>query len=259
MIKSIGCILLCMLLLFAGGCGSGGNLPDASSTASALAADTMQPGDTTATDTALPDDSASPAPTDTVAPDDTSSAGATDTVQPDDTATPAPTDTLAPDDTSATPDTASPTDTSSAPKTLSVKKVTGKANVTDYLPLRSSASSTASILVKIPKDGSFTITKVMTDTAWLKVTYSGKTGYVLAKYVTVGSGSGDKVCTVSTSSTLNVRDGAGKKYKIIGVLKANATLIVTDVVTVSSDKWCKVTIGKSTGYINAAYCRLSSN
>lgn len=213
--------------------------------------------------------------TDSPAPTDTSDAQATDasgdTSQPDDTASLSPTDTP-PSDATASPDdtsTASPTETpeateSSSPDNtgstdaLDAPDVEGKPkNVQDYLPLRSSASSTADKLVEIHKDETFTVLAVSTTKTWLKVKYDDKTGYVLAKYVAIGSDGNSKVCTV-TSTTVNVRSGAGKSKNIIGTLKQGDTVVVLSETTASDGTWLKVKVGSKTGYVFKQYCREDS-
>ena len=136
-------------------------------------------------------------------------------------------------------------------------EIKGKPDVNEYLPLRQTASSTADELAKIQKDEEFTILQVSTNKSWLKVKYGDKTGYVLAKYATVGSGESDKVCTVATD-TLNVRSGAGKTKTIVGTLKSGDTVIVTDTVTAAGEKWYKIDAGDKEGYIFATNCRLGS-
>jgi uncharacterized protein YgiM (DUF1202 family) len=205
----------------------------------------------TDTPTDTPADTSSLAPTDT--PQDTSSLAPTDTPA-DDTQSSEPTDTPAPTD---TPE---PTGTSSAtaPKTLTPAAIKGTANVTDTLSLRATPSSTASILDKIPKDGQFTVMAVSTTKGWLKIKYSGKTGYVLAQYVSIGTGGTDKVCTV-ISGPLNVRSGAGKTHSVLGVLNSGATVVYGSEVKASDGtNWLKITVGSKTGYIDESLCRMES-
>lgn len=192
---------------------------------------TLNPGDSS-----NPDDSASPNPDDSSQPDSSASAGPTNTPQPDDTTTPPP----------------------ASGDALTPPEITGKANVSDTLSLRASASTTASVLTTISKDEDFTILAVSTKNAWLKVKYGEKTGYVLAKYVSIGTSGTDKVCTVSTN-TVNVRSDASKSSDVIGKLKSGDTVIVTDKKTSSDGTWYKVTIGDTTGYIFSQNCRISSN
>ena len=250
--RSIG-ILACLLLVFASGCNSTSapkttrNSLAASATTTETALTSIESASDLATD--------SPASTDTLQTDDTTTTAPTDTPQPSDSATPAPTDTPQPSDSAAPAPTDTPAPTTA---TITVKPVIGKANVTSYLPLRSTASIAAASVVKIPKKATFTVIEVSTDAAWLKVKYSGKTGYVLAKYVIIGSKTAYRACTI-TSATLNVRDGADTKHAVITILKTGKTLIVTAQVSTTTGMWYKVIVGKQTGYVAAKYCRLSTN
>ena len=146
---------------------------------------------------------------------------------------------------------------SSSPSGFSVPTVTAKANVTSgYLTLRASASTTGTKVAEIPKGSSFTVLGVHTTAAWLKVSYSGKTGYVLAKYALISGNTSYLPCTI-TSALLNVRSGAGTSYGIIGTLKAGDTVVVATKVTASSGTWYKLQLGSVTGYIDSRYARIA--
>lgn len=274
------------LVLFMGGCGekpaAGGDIiipPD-----TAAVTDTVPPdqGVTQPTDapigteptqdngvTTSPDATQDVEPSGDATPDpdqslDTGDGGSD---QPQDTATPKPTKSVKP---TATPkatakasgsdsaeETAAPDDSSG--EALSAGKVTGTANVSDSLSLRETASSTAKAVAKIQKGEKLTVTGVNKDSKWLKVEFSGKSGYVLAKYVQINGSSKNKVCMVSSSGTLNVRSGAATSKKLLGSVKSGAMLVVTEVVKASPDNWYKVILSdKTTGYVNAKYCRIAS-
>ncbi len=195
-----------------------------------------------------PDDTATASPGITQ-PDDTAS------VQPENTAKTETPETGTPDPTK----TPKPTATPSGGGSLTVEPVIGKADVDDHLTLRKSASSTSQSLAEIPKDGEFTVLMVETGKKWLKVKYEEQTGYVQAKYVTVGSDDGDRVCTVFCNSVLNVRKGAGTKYDVIGSVSYGTNLIVKSKKTVSGKTWYEVEIGSSTGYVISTYCRIAED
>jgi uncharacterized protein YgiM (DUF1202 family) len=141
---------------------------------------------------------------------------------------------------------------------LQADPITGTADVTSYLPLRASPSSTSAMLKKIPKDGSFTVIKVAQNAQWLKVSYSGETGYVFSKYVKIGGDAANRVCTV-TSGAVNMHTGAGKKFDVLGILENGATVIVTAQAKASSYTWYEVSAGDKKGYVCAVYCRISAN
>ena len=90
---------------------------------------------------------------------------------------------------------------------------TGKVNATS-LNLRSSPSTSASILTRIPNGA--TVEILETTSGWYKVRYNGTTGYVSADYINTDAVG--KTMTV-TASALNVRTGAGTNYPIAGQLQ----------------------------------------
>ncbi len=260
------------LVLFMSGCGNSTGAyddaatlpPDTASVSETASPDpavsqlTDAPADTEPTDSS-PTQGAEPSDDASTEPDQSADAGddpSDESDQPEDEDSPAPTKTAKP---SASPsaDASSAGDESSG-KALSVKKITGSAQVSEYLSLRSSASSSAKVLTKIQKDKKFTITGVSKDSDWLKVEYSGKSGYVLAKYVKVNGSSKNKVCMIISSGALNVRSGAGTTHKLLGTVKSGTTLVVTEVVKASPDNWYKVVLSGGTGYVNAKYCRIGS-
>jgi LysM repeat protein len=59
--------------------------------------------------------------------------------------------------------------------------------------------------------------------------------------------------TVKVNSTLNVRSGAGTKYKIIGSLKNGAKVTVLD----KSGSWYKIKYGNTIGYVSEQYLEVS--
>jgi D-alanyl-D-alanine carboxypeptidase len=135
-----------------------------------------------------------------------------------------------------------------------VRPVTGKADVASYLSLRSSASTGAARLAKIPKNGGMTVLMVFPSSTWLKVSYSGKTGYVLSHYVIVGGKAAYKAGT-ATASSLNVRSGTSNSKSILGVLKSGQTVLITSSVKSGGTTWYKVLYGAGYGYVDSRYMR----
>lgn len=144
-----------------------------------------------------------------------------------------------------------------SPPTTDLQPVKATANVTDFLTMRSSASTSAADIGHILKNDTFTVLQVDTTASWLKVFYSGKTGFVLAKYAIIGGSADYSACTVTVDS-LNVRQSADGSSAVVGKLAKDDTVVVTAVVTVSSVKWYKIKYGSLTAYINATYARISS-
>lgn len=248
-------IVLAVLLLFAfSGCdeapviGGGDTTPPAS-------ADGVGATDALGT-AANPGDTATAPPADATQPGGTGTAPPADATQPETAAT----GTAAEAPTGTPAATATPQPGSESPgdaDSLKVDPVTGKANVSETLTLRKTASSSAESVAKIPKDGEFTVIQVETGKKWLKVEYDGKEGYVQARYVSVGSKDTDRVCTVFCNSVLNVRNGAGTGHDVIGSVKPGTNLVVTSKTSVSGQTWYKVALGSSSGYVIAKYCRIS--
>jgi uncharacterized protein YgiM (DUF1202 family) len=151
------------------------------------------------------------------------------------------------------PDAPSPTPT----PTPTLSPVDGKARVSSSLSLRKTASSRAKTLAKIPKNGKMTVLQVYKTNSWLKVSYNGKTGYVMSRYVTVAGNKSYKAGTV-TAKTLNVRSGAGTKYSALGKLKSGETVVVTKTIKVKRVTWYRIQYMGKTGYVEAKYIRKGS-
>jgi uncharacterized protein YgiM (DUF1202 family) len=102
------------------------------------------------------------------------------------------------------------------------------------------------------------VLQVHTTKSWLKIRYSGITGYVMAKYAKIAGNTAYRACTVTTTP-LNVRSGAGTGYGILGTLKSGDTLVVKAKVTAATGTWYKVVCGSTTGYIDSRFARISTN
>ena len=186
-------------------------------------------------------------PSDSPTPSDTPASGPMDSTQQNDSTTPEPGTTGTHDET---------VDTSTS-ATIEIKPITGKADVTDFLSLRSEASTASSVIAKIPKSSAMTILQVDKSPTWLEVEYKGELGFVLAKYVIIEGNQANQVCTI-TSMTVNVRHGAGKNKELIGKLFKGDTVIVKEVKVTDDGKWYKIAVGDLMGYVSAEFCSLAS-
>jgi cell wall-associated NlpC family hydrolase len=142
------------------------------------------------------------------------------------------------------------------------------------LNMRTGPGTSFGIIVTIPKDMS--VTAEAESNGWVKVTYSGKTGYVAAQYLTQPIAVvpapipepapapepepvTDPVAEVpeapasddwrSTTANLNLRSGEGTSFPIIKVIPSGTLLNVEAI----SGTWAKVTYSGSTGYVATAY------
>ena len=187
-------------------------------------------------------------PSESPAPSDTPVADPMDSTQHNDSVSPEPGATQTHDDT---------VDTSTS-ATITIKPVTGKADVASYLSLRQDPSTSAKTIAEIPRDSTFTILQVKNDPSWLEVEYGDKFGYVLAKYVTVEDNPAYQVCTI-TSMTVNVRHGAGTDKELVAELHKGDTVVVKEKKVTDDGNWYKIAIGDLIGYVSSKFCRLASN
>lgn len=151
--------------------------------------------------------------------------------------------------------------------------------VTSTLNVRKSSSNTAKVLVRIPAGTKVTILsiKIKSGNYWykVKVTYNKKTktGYVLSKYITIGTsasaGTPDDSTVTPTeqkgyvnekvTSSLNVRKEASTKSVVLLSIPRNTEVIVLG----TSGDWYKVKVtynGKTvTGYVAKEYITLKSD
>lgn len=115
------------------------------------------------------------------------------------------------------------------------------------LNVRSGASSDASVVAALSKDGYVTL--ISRSGSWWKVEYAeNKYGYCHADYIKVLSGS---ALTVNTKSgNLNVRSGAGTGYARTGTVTKGETVIVLS----ASGGWSQILYdGTKTGYVSSQY------
>lgn len=126
-------------------------------------------------------------------------------------------------------------------------------NVSSYLNVRSSASTSGKILGSLHKNDKVDITGQAG--SWYKINYNGQVGYVSKDYIKQVSNNTTtkksiKYGTVTgISSFLSVRKGASTSYKSIGELHNNKKVEVID----SSNGWYKIKSGSLTGWVYGQY------
>lgn len=142
---------------------------------------------------------------------------------------------------------------------------------TGTVNLRKSASTTATILARVPKgtilaNGGYVVDDK--NNVWYKVTYEGKSGYLSGTYVIAVGSVNNNSNQVDPSSdigrtlavdvaTVNIRSGPGTNYSIVGRLDRNAAVIPqayhngTDGMVWYSFQFD----AKTTGYIRYDYLR----
>ena len=142
--------------------------------------------------------------------------------------------------------------------------VTGKIIAPDGLNMRSGPGTSYGILVSIPFGASVTV--LDSSSSWYKVTYSGKTGYVLGQYVQITSTTPTPKPTaaptvigtgkITASAGLNMRSGPGTSYGILISIPFGATVSVLDI---SNSSWYKVAYSGKTGYVSSQYIQVTLN
>ncbi len=122
--------------------------------------------------------------------------------------------------------------------------------------LRTSTSTSSTKLASISSGKSLTVTAVPSNTSWLKVTYSSKSGYVLKSYVTVGGSSSYRAGMV-TATSLSIRKSASTSATLVGTLTKNTVVVVMGKKTAGGKAWYKVKMGSFTGYVLGSYVRVA--
>ncbi|MED4053494.1 SH3 domain-containing protein [Niallia taxi] len=133
------------------------------------------------------------------------------------------------------------------------------------LNMRSSASTSGSVVTKLSRGTKVTVTSE--SNGWAKITVSGKTGYVSTSYLTTTapntqSGSTDapkdpvketptvtKYVNVDKNSTLNMRSSASTSGSVVTKLSSGTKVTVTS----ESNGWAKITVSGKTGYVSTSY------
>ncbi len=134
----------------------------------------------------------------------------------------------------------------------------------DQVNLRRYASSTATILASVPQGGALTVLGEQGN--YYKVTYNGRTGYVIKQYVVDGAGAVITPAptveptatgypyTTTTSSQVNLRARASISSKKLASIPSGAEITVEGV----SGSFAKVTYKGETGYCKKDYLHLKT-
>ncbi len=162
---------------------------------------------------------------------------------PSPTATPTPT----PTQSGATP---TPTPTSSG----GVKTGTIELEYsTSRLRIRSSASTSSSILGHVPHGANVKVLDELSS-GWLKIEYSGVTGYVSGKYVDVEQSSSQTTGEIVNCSYLSFRSGPDTSYSLYDTIKNGTTVTILD----SSNGWYKINYNSKEGWVSGKYVSVGS-
>ena len=150
-----------------------------------------------------------------------------------------------------------------APPATSAEKGVTTAN----LNMRTSASTSASVITTIPKGTSVEVVD-KSNSDWYKVNYNGQTGYVSSKYITLGNNnSSDNNNTTTTppatatengvtTANLNMRTSASTSASIITTIAKGSTVEIVDK---SNPNWYKVKYNGQTGYVSREYVSVNGS
>lgn len=159
------------------------------------------------------------------------------------------------------------TDTTETSEDIAVEEATetneyaniGIATVTDYVYVRSSASTDADIVGKLYANNACTVNS--SENGWYQITSGNINGYVSADYVTVGdeatiASASRRKATVNTT-TLYVRSETNTDSSILMMVPDGEDLTVTDEST-ADQGWVKVSVENGEGYVSTDYVTLST-
>lgn len=100
-----------------------------------------------------------------------------------------------------------------------------------------------------------TMTVLGSENGWYKVSYNGKTGYIIAQYLRVTPDSTTSTDGVVTGSDVRLRLGPGTGYSIVGTYPKGTKLKISG----SSGNWYEVSINGTYGYMSKDYVQASSS
>lgn len=139
------------------------------------------------------------------------------------------------------------------------------ATTTDYLNLREGVGTDKKVILTLSKGVSVTVLD-NSNATWTKVqTSSGKQGFCSKQYLNISGAASNSSSpgttasgtTAVTTSSLNMRSGAGTTYSIIVTIKSGASVKVIDN---SNAQWAKVqTSDGKQGYCSKQYLKISSS
>ncbi|MCW4465440.1 SH3 domain-containing protein [Glutamicibacter sp. MNS18] len=145
------------------------------------------------------------------------------------------------------------------------KKTVTKVKTTANLNMRTGAGTGHKVVLTIRKGKTLSVSATASN-GWYKVGYSGKTGWVSNKYVTVVASSTPKKTVtkkpapknatktvtlwVKATSTVNVRKGSSTSNAVVTKLAKGKTAKAT---SQAANGWYRVTVGGKTGWVSNTY------
>ena len=122
------------------------------------------------------------------------------------------------------------------------------------LRIRSSAATSASILGHVPNGGKVKVLETLSG-GWLKIEYSGITGYVSGSYVEIDAAASQTMGKIVNCSFLSFRSGPDTTYSIYGSIKVGTELPILG----SSNGWYKVSYDSKEGWVSGKYVSIDGS
>jgi uncharacterized protein YgiM (DUF1202 family) len=118
--------------------------------------------------------------------------------------------------------------------------------------IRSSASSKSTRLGRVEAGYKLEVQEVMKN-GWTKIVYSGKTGYVMTKYLQmIETAHGyTPIGRITATDNVNVRASASEEAGRMGTISAGTTVSLLGI----EGGWCKVNYEGLVGYVKADYVK----
>jgi uncharacterized protein YgiM (DUF1202 family) len=139
----------------------------------------------------------------------------------------------------------------SAPPVTSVKKTVRYVDVTT-LNLRAKASTSSTVVKRLSRGTAVTYQGSVSKSGWVKVTASGKTGYVDTDYLASTKAAALYALKYVDVTTLNLRAKATTSSSVLAKLHENKAVQPLGAV---SKGWQKVSVSGKTGYVTSKYLR----
>lgn len=117
------------------------------------------------------------------------------------------------------------------------------------LRLRRERNTSSAILTKIPTGKVVTVSEIQNN--WGKTTYNSQTGYIYMQHTKKYVEPTVETYTLKATENVNVRSGAGTKYKILTTAKKGTTTTAKSNET--KNGWYRVTVNGRTGYTTSKY------
>ena len=151
----------------------------------------------------------------------------------------------------AIPDLSRYQDEEPAKPAVTIKTMNRTAYVTDDVNVRAAGSLDAAIIGGYAKGSGISQTGLTSD-GWAQIQYNGVTGYIWAEFVTAIKPVfvTDRSGVMYATADVNVREGHGTEYPVLGVLRKGESIQITGV---TDNGWTRVNYKGAVAYVSSNY------